>query len=554
MTDSRNPDARGECLALIDGLRVPAFVIDSSGRLVAANRSWTSEYAAGDDDPWGWLAPVADESRPRVRRVLAGALAEKQPVEVEFVVHRRDGSMCTLVCAAGPSLSSGSEGEFLGLCWDASDRVRNEQRLAFMAGHDALTGLANRHTFEDALARAASRVQRGAEAVLLMLDLDHLKTYNDARGHLDGDQALVNLAMLLRTHVRAADLPARIGGDEFAILLEDADLDEAVEIAGRIRAAAGDEEFVIGAREHGLGVSIGIARVVDGLQPRVVMDRADSALYRAKETGRNQVVVWDTLDAGAMSGDRAEVDVQDAFARDALCVAFQPVVSIADGSVSYYESLVRCTMPDGTQLRPDEFLPAVERVGLMGRLTRWVVSQAIERVNEVPGIAISVNLSESDLVDPLLLDDVESLLEEASSSTDSVVFEIAEPTLLANLADGREWMDRLARHGARFVLDDFGSGAGVFVLLREPHIEQVKLSRTVMHALAQESATQGFVSAMRELIESQGRIAVASYVESESMLAHAEAAGFTWAQGFEFSEPTPNLVELVEHMRQLQVG
>lgn len=550
MTDSRNPDARDECLALLDGLRVPAFVVGTSGQLVAANRSWASEYATGDDDPWGWLAPVADESRPRVRRVLAGALAETHCVEIEFAIHRLDGSLCTLVCAAGPM--SGSA-DFLGLCWDASDRVRNEQRLAFMAGHDALTGLANRHTFEDALVRAASRVQRGAEAVLLMLDLDHLKTYNDARGHLDGDQALVNLAMLLRTHVRAADLPARIGGDEFAILLEDADLDEAVEIAGRIRAAAGDEEFVVGAREHGLGVSIGIAKVVDGLQPRVVMDRADSALYRAKESGRNRVVVWDTLGAGALAGDRAEIDVQDAFTRDAFTLAFQPVVSIADGSVAYYESLVRCAMPDGAQLRPDEFLPAVERVGLMGRLTRWVVAQAIEHVRHVPDVALSVNLSESDLVDASLLDDVEGLLE-AASLRGRIVFEISEPTLLACLADGREWMSRLARCGARFVLDDFGSGIGVFVLLREPHIEQVKLSRTVMHSLAQESATQGFVSAMRELIESQGRVAVASYVESEAMLARAEAAGFTWAQGFEFSEPTPALAELVEHMHALQVG
>lgn len=417
----------------------------------------------------------------------------------------------------------------------------------FMAGHDPLTGLANRRAFEEALHRSVSRAQRGASSALLMLDLDHLKAYNDARGHLEGDQALVNFGMLLRSHVRASDLPARIGGDEFAVLLEDASLEEAREIAERIGTTS-STEFVAGARETDLGVSGGLTVLEGGVEPRVLMDRADAALYLAKQRGRHRIVVWEPSLGGLATPDRLATLVRDALANDTFSLAFQPVVRLADSEVVYYESLARLTGLDGEAIPPVEFLPVLERMGLMPRLTAQLMRKVLDAISANRGIAVSLNLSASDLSDELLLDETESQIDASGVDPALVVFEVHEDVLLADHASGRAWIDRLAPRGCRFVLDGFGTGFGVFNLLREPNIEQVKLAHAVVKALVDSAQTREFVRAIRELIESQGKVPVMAFLETDELLTDARSVGFQYGQGYRLREPSGDLGALVAEM------
>lgn len=544
--DSTSPDLRHAvtpCLRLTDKVNAPAAVMSFDGVLAATNEAWRRYFGNQTRDAWRWLDPVPEDTAEYVRSTLERAVAAHRVVELEFDVRRRGGSLAVLACSASPVDDDGPEGLFL-LCWDITERQRNEERLAFMAGHDPLTGLANRRAFEEALGRAVSRAERGASSALLLLDLDNLKRFNDSRGHLDGDQALVNLALLLRTHVRAGDLPARIGGDEFAVLFEGTGENEANEIAERIRVTVASEEFVHGARENELGVSGGIVCIEARIDARTAFDRADAALYAAKAAGRDRIVVWTSELGSATTTERIATRVREAFVGDGFHLVFQPVVRLTDRSVAYFESLVRMRDDAGNDLAPREFLPFVDRLGLMPQLTRRVVDLALWQLAANPGTAISVNLAPSDLSDETLLADIEQTVGSAKSAYGRLLFEISESTLLAQLASGRSWMERLSTAGCRFVLDEFGTGMGMFVLLRERHIEHVKLSRAAMRALGGGDGSRAFVSAMRELVESQGKAAVASYCETAELLGQAQQAGFAYGQGYGVTEPSADLAAL----------
>ncbi len=541
---SGSADAFGQPVGFAEHVALPCLAVDSDGCAIYANAAWNHVMGEVAHGQWEWLAPVLTDDRERVRRVIGPVLECVRAGEVEFGARRADGSACVLLASLNPVVEEGVCRGALLVCWDVTVQRREENRLAFLAGHDPLTGLYNRRAFEEALDRAVARAGRGVSTGLVLLDMDHLKVYNDDRGHLDGDQALVNLSMLMRTHVRGSDLLARIGGDEFAILIEDADADEAMETAQRIRAAAASEEFVSGAREYRLGLSGGVAVIEPGVDGRVAVDRADAALYRAKAEGRDRIVFWEPSLGGSVLPDRLASRVRDAFSSDGFHLVFQPVVRLGDASVAYFESLVRMSTPGGPTLGPGEFLGVVDRLGLMPRLTQRVVDLALWALALAPKAQVSINLSSGDLGDNALLDDVFQAIEASEAARGRLVFELSEATLMSNLSGGRVWMERLSQLGCRFVLDDFGTGLGIFVLLREPHIEQVKLSRTVVRALSTEDATRDFVAALRELIESQGKAAVAAFVETRELLGAAQRAGFEWGQGYTLGEPSADLVAL----------
>lgn len=532
---------------VLSALRPPVFVLAPDGAIIYGNTAWTQ--LMGDHDAsggWGWTAAVSDDDRERVRLALQRALDERCPADIEFHVGGAGDSARVLSANASPLGSDTEPNGLIGVCWDVTERRRRERCLEYIAGHDQLTGLASRRAFEEALGRASSRAARGAESMLLYLDIDHLKAYNDAHGHLEGDQAIINMAMLLHAHIRASDIPARIGGDEFAVLLEDASADAAAEIAERILAAA-SAEFVAGARAADLGVSGGLARVEGGIDPRIVMDRADAALYTAKQRGRHRIVTWDARIVGLASSHEFAAPAREALADDRYRLVFQPIVRLDDGSVAYYESLVRLET-DGRTLLPEDFLPVLERLGLLPRLTRRVLDHVLEALGRNAGVAVSINLSASDLTDETLLPDVERAVQASGIDPARLLFEIPETTLVSNLADGSVWMERLAGVGCRFVLDNFGTGLGVFVLLRNPLVEQVKLSREVVRSLTNSVHTRAFVSAVRELIEAQGKVAVAAFLEDDEMLRDVHEAGFAYGQGFNLAEPSPDLRALVARM------
>lgn len=534
------------------GLPLLAWMSDSAGKLVHVNRSWTEftgddEASMGED---GLFTRVLPEDRSKLRRHMLDAVRHAQPFECEFQLRRSDGQYRWLVCFASPYFDDrGEVGGVIGMCMDLTDRRQREEQLAFMATHDSLTGLPNRRMFESTMARAVSRSRRGTPSVLLVLDMDNFKSYNDARGHLEGDQALINFSLLLQRHVRAGDLLARIGGDEFAVLFEQTAVVEAVEIAERMRSAASQEEFVAHARVHELGFSAGLVPLDGALDSRSAFDLADEAMYEAKEQGRNRVVVLHSEEASEdRDVDRLAGRVREALTDHHFVLFYQPVIRLADNSVAYYESLVRMTGEDGELLMPADFLPTTERLGLMPRLTRLIVGMVVRALDENPGSRISINLSRGDLADDSLPRFVDEELRRQGVVPSRLAFEMSEAAVVGNLSSARNWIERLGQRGCRFVLDEFGAGLGLFGLLRELPFDQVKLDGSIVTALSADGENTAFVEAVRGLIESQGHTAVASWVEDEALLKRVLDVGFEMGQGYHLQVPSADLAGLMRRL------
>jgi len=541
--DKRSDTVQGSHRLFIDALSDPAWVTDSACAVTHVNAAWIEFTGRGEIDNLGekWLDGVAPTDRHVAAYSIDVACDSAIATKFEVRLRRADGQWRSLLCLASPWFTeSGDVGGLVGQCQDLTERQEREEQLAFMASHDALTGLPNRRTFVEELDRAVSRARRGDVGVLLLLDVDNFKAYNDALGHLEGDQALVNFALLLQTHLRAGDLLARIGGDEFAVLLENTEIAVAREIAERMRNAASHEEFVTDSRRYGLGLSAGLVRIDGRLDARELFDVADNAMYRAKEMGRNRIEVHDPTVIIPPPHSRLAARIQKALREGSFVLHYQPVIRLEDGSVSYHESLLR--MSDEDQLlTPPEFLPTVERLGLMPRMTRMVVRLVLQAMRENPEASISVNLSGADLIDESLPRFIEESVDAAGVSGDHLTFEMSESALMGNLAAGRYWVERMSRLGAHFVLDDFGSGLGAFVFLRDLDVDQVKLGRDIVGSLAVNGEHHEFVGAIRSLVESQGKIAVAAFVETDHMLESVREIGFTFGQGYQLEEPSAEL-------------
>ncbi|MDA3935436.1 MAG: EAL domain-containing protein [Actinomycetota bacterium] len=539
-----SPDINsGGARLFIDALNDPAWLTDSSCTVTHVNAAWVEFTGCGEGDNLGekWLDRVAPTDRHAASYACPSVIDTGAATKFEFRMRRADGQWRSMLCLASPWFTSdGVIGGLVGQCQDLTDRQEREEQLAFMASHDVLTGLPNRRTFVDELDRAVSHARRGDYGVLLLLDVDNFKAYNDALGHREGDQALVNFALLLQTHLRAGDLLARIGGDEFAVLLEKADIATAREIAERMRTAASHEEFVTDSRRYGLGLSAGLVRIDGRLDARELFDVADNAMYRAKELGRNRVEVHDPRFVAPPPHTRLAARIQKALREGSFVLHYQPVIRLGDGVVSYHESLVR--MSDEDQLlTPAEFLPTVERLGLMPRLTRLVIRLVLQALRENRDATISVNLSGADLLDESLPRFIEESVDASGVSGDRLTFEMSESALMGNLAAGRYWIERISRLGSHFVLDDFGSGLGAFVFLRDLDVDQVKLGREIVGSLASDGGHHDFVGAIRSLVEAQGKIAVAAFVETDVMLERVRAIGFTHGQGYRLEEPSANI-------------
>ncbi|MDP2400630.1 MAG: EAL domain-containing protein, partial [Actinomycetota bacterium] len=237
--------------------------------------------------------------------------------------------------------------------------------------------------------------------------------------------------------------------------------------------------------------------------------------------------------------------VRTALAEERFILYFQPVIQLEDGAVVYYESLVRMIDESGEVRLPADFLTTIDRLGLMPRLTRIVVELAILALAAHEKVSISINVSASDLSDDSLQAFIHERLAESGVGAERMVFEMSEAVVVGNLSSAGSWVDRLGRLGCTFVLDGFGAGLGLFGLLRELPFEKVKLDGSIVAALSDDGDSRRFIEAVRQLIEAQGRTAVAAWVDSEESLSSVAQAGFSLAQGYQLYVPTPDLAALV---------
>ena len=409
------------------------------------------------------------------------------------------------------------------------------QHLAF---HDSLTGLPNRALFEDRLEHSLSR--RRAGSAVLLLDLDRFKNVNDTLGHQAGDELIREFGLRLSRLTREGDTIARLGGDEFAILLEDARPRDAHSLARRILGEVARPFELFGSEAH-VGVSIGIALAADAQGDRLELVRkADIALYRAKDGGRNNYCLFSAeMDDSVKLRSRIEDELRQALATGrGLCVHYQPQIG-SQGSVIGLEALVRWDHPTRGLIAPEQFVPIAEESGLILPLGEWVLRQACSIIRQWPQLFVSVNLSPLQLRSSSFVERLLSIVHSSGIDPASLQLEVTERLLGDDDESSKSALAELRASGFRIVLDDFGTGYSSLSYLRKFEVDKIKIDRSFVQHLGEASDSSAIVTAVLALGHALGLKVAAEGVETAEQRSFLEIAGCSEMQGFYFSRAVP---------------
>ncbi|MGQ4273989.1 putative bifunctional diguanylate cyclase/phosphodiesterase [Terrihabitans sp. B22-R8] len=425
---------------------------------------------------------------------------------------------------------------------DITERQRAEQRVAFMAHHDALTGLPNRTLFRERVAQALRLNRRDEMVGMLCIDLDDFKAVNDTFGHPTGDHLLQLVTMRLRDEVRETDTVARLGGDEFAILQTGiANPEDASALAGRLVQAV-SAPYEIDGHIISVGISVGIALGPgDGADCERLLKSADMALYRSKTEGRGTYCFFETgMDARLQARRRMEFDLRHALATEAFEVHYQPLVTLATGVVSGFEALARWNHPEIGEISPADFIPVCEEMGLITSLGAYVLRRACRDAAAWPDdIKVAVNLSPIQFRAGNLFAVVADALKTSGLAPQRLELEITETLLLEKSEHVLATLHALRALGVRISMDDFGTGYSSLSYLRSFPFDKIKIDRSFVSNLTHNPDSQAIVRAILSLGASLGITITAEGVENESDLACLKAEGCPEGQGFLFARALP---------------
>jgi diguanylate cyclase (GGDEF)-like protein len=445
-------------------------------------------------------------------------------------------------------------------------RVEAETRLLYLsrqlehqANHDALTGLPNRRAFFRAVDTLLEEVPTSEQAhALLYLDLDQFKVVNDTCGHFAGDQLLQELSSLLESVMGERDLLARLGGDEFGILSSNRGADSVEHFAEAILQVINNYSFFFDEMEFTVGASIGIVCFHAGqlYSRHELIQYADLACYESKDRGRNQLFFYaDNDDAAAQRMSEMAIVgmVSRAFQEDRFRLYAQPIVPLAGAGreiggrqVEHYEVLIRMLDPEGNIIRPDIFIPASERYGLMRQMDRWVLASTFQklqrRAREYPDarpVMLGINLSGASVVEEDLYEYIYEQMKVYQLDTNSVYFEVTETAAIHQLKKAETFIIEMKQLGFRFALDDFGSGMSSFSYLKSLPVDYLKIDGQFVVGLVENKIDQAMVKAMQSVSMVMGMESIAEYVEDEYVAADLKKIGINYAQGYFFDEPKP---------------
>jgi diguanylate cyclase (GGDEF)-like protein len=437
---------------------------------------------------------------------------------------------------------------------ELAERKVMEARLKHLVDHDDLTGLPNRRRLEQALELAVIRSRNFHRTnALLYLDLDQFKVINDSEGHVAGDRLLTDVANKLRGCVKPGELVARIGSDEFAILLEHITEAYALEFAESVRSLLGDYQFgASGGLRYHVGVSVGVVVNVpdEEIGASELLARADQACYMAKNQGRNTVHRFSAEDQ-MMHNLRSDAlwvpQIREALADDKFFLVFQPVMHLPTRRVTHYEALIRMYGDNGEVLTPAEFIPVAERMGLIHQIDLWVVEHILDYLASLPShlshISMSVNLSGHAFQDSSLLPLIKQKLDMTWVSASRLTFEITETAAITNFAETRKMVARLRALGCRFALDDFGAGFSSFSYIKNFPVDMLKIDGSFVANLMNDQTDQLLVKSMTEVAHSLGKKVIAEYVEHAELMEQLAGFGVDYVQGYYIGHPQQTLID-----------
>ena len=432
---------------------------------------------------------------------------------------------------------------------DVSQTHELTRQLSHQATHDVLTGLFNRRDFEIKVKQAIRDAEvADKEHSLLYMDLDQFKVINDTCGHIAGDELLKQYTAKLSDLVRHGDSLARVGGDEFGLLLQDCSSQQALLVANKIQDMTRHFRFSWDGKTFGIGISIGMVGINHQSGSVIeVISRVDAACYMAKEAGRSRIYVHDEKDLELLAR-HGQMEwtprITKALEEQRMVLYYQPIVHnthLADLS-SHYEILIRMIDESGDLIPPGAFLPAAERYNLIATIDRWVISEYFRWLAEHPGQLNSlelgsINLSGSSLGDETCLRHIESQLKEFAIPPEKICFEITETEAISNLARAQGFISKLKNHGCNFALDDFGSGFSSYAYLKNLPVDFLKIDGMFVKDINSDAANYAMVESINHIGHVMGRKTIAEFVENTETLQTLSKLGIDYMQGYGIAQP-----------------
>ncbi|ROO28175.1 putative bifunctional diguanylate cyclase/phosphodiesterase [Salinisphaera orenii] len=538
--------------AVIDRLPRSVFagLLDVDGVLIDVNRAALDAIDARPEDvlgqpfettPWWRFSEV---SRRQLRAAIRDGRDGKRS-RFEAAMQDRDGRVLLLDFSLEPLYGASGEVEYLvPAASDLTERRVAEQRIEYLATHDEITGLPNRHLLQARLAEAMEQAGADQVVIVLLIDLDRFNLINLSLGHGAGDTVLCEATHRLMDWAGDRGRVARVGGDEFAVLL-DGDVDAAA-AATAVAEVLGRAITVEGQEIH-LTCSIGCARhtAAGNTDDGLLLKKASAALHGAKARGGNMAEVYrrgpDDRDPERLALESA---LHHAIERDELFLCYQPQVDLASGRIVGAEALMRWRRPGHGVVPPDRFIPIAEQTGRIVPMGAWALETALATTRGwlagEPRLAqISVNISAREFLRPDFVRRVETMLHAADVAPQRLTLELTESMLMDDAEGAVRTLAALKALGVRLALDDFGTGYSSLSYLRRFPLDVIKIDRSFVRDIAVDASTAAIVDATIRMAHSLNLDVVAEGVETEAQLAELAARGCDQAQGYLFSAPVP---------------
>jgi diguanylate cyclase (GGDEF)-like protein/PAS domain S-box-containing protein len=550
--------SEGKYRSILENIREAYFEVDLAGNFIFFNDSLCRLTGCTKEELYGanYNQFSNKESAKDVFQAFNKVYKTGEPTErFDWQIIRKDGNKRYI--EASVSLrkdSSGIPTGFKGIIRDITDRKRIEQELNHMANHDVLTGLPNRLMFSQLLNQAIKSTQRNqGKLAVLFIDIDRFKTINDSLGHEAGDLLLKEIAIRLKKSLRAVDvvgrleedyIVGRLGGDEFVILIEGFnELSQVVAVASKILNIIIKPVVLLG-EECRVTASIGISIYPkDGEDEQTLMKNADMAMYFAKEEGRNNYQFYaKNIQSQAFERFSIEKNLRRALELNELSLEYQAKLDLKTGVINGVEALLRWKNPYLGSVTPMQFIPVAEETGMIVPIGRWVIKTACAQNvawqrQGLPLICMAVNLSPRQLMDDNLIDDIKTALKDSGMAPNLLELEITESMVMHNPVILIAVLKNIKKTGVRLAIDDFGTGYSSLSQLKNLPIDTLKVDRSFIHSLPQDSEYQTITKAIIDMGKILHLTVVAEGVETQEQEDLLREYICDETQGFHFSKP-----------------